>query len=143
MINGVAVFSKQQWKQIVWKRAWQIEKYAWNFTTNLFNDSRLLSRVMGMPGYCIWWQILLADGDHTFIRRCKVMVICEKCDNFILEDAYHVKLQCEYTSDIRQTMFNDFDSMYSDVGKYIISESDDILATILGNMCPTITYGIT
>ena len=93
MLIGVAVFSKRQWKEIVWKRAWQIEEDSWNFTTRLFDDSKLISRVMGIPGYCIWWQI--ADDDHAYMRRCEVIVriLCNvsqlKCDDYRLDNAMY------------------------------------------------------
>ena len=64
--------------------------------------------------------------------------VCEKCDNFVLEDAYHIILQCEYTSEIRHKMFDEMNSMYNGAGRHIINESDDILATILGKICTTI-----
>ena len=36
MISGVVVYSKQQWKHVVWNRAWQVEKDNWRYTTHLF-----------------------------------------------------------------------------------------------------------
>ena len=106
MISEVTVYSKRQWKQLVWNRAWQVEKDSWRFTTNLFSDSRLITRVMGTPGYCLWWYI--SDNDHLYMRRCEVMVklmcniskpksddyrygrqnfserVCSKCDTVLL-----------------------------------------------------------
>ena len=106
MISGVTIYSKHQWKQLEWNRAWQVEKDNWRFTTHLFSDSRLITRVMGIPGYCIWWHI--SDNDHSYMKRCEVMVklmcnvsklksddyrydrqnfgerVCSKCDTILL-----------------------------------------------------------
>ena len=53
MIDGSIMFSKEQWKRMVWERAWQAEKDSWVHTRILFNEGKLLSRIMGMPGYIV------------------------------------------------------------------------------------------
>ena len=35
MMSGVTVYSKQQWKQLIWSRAWQVEKDNWCFTITI------------------------------------------------------------------------------------------------------------
>ena len=160
MLSGITIFSKSQWKQLVWNRAWQVEKDSWHFTTNLYCDSRLITRVMGTPGYCIWWYI--SDIDHTYIRRCEVMVklmcnvsklksddykydslnfserVCSKCDSFTIDNAEHVILQCSGNAELREYMFCAIDKMPYGVGSRIVARTNDLLATILGKMCDDI-----
>ena len=162
MIDGSAMFSKTQWKRVVWERAWQVEKDSWLHTRNLFDEGKMLSRIMGIPGYIVWWH--LSDLNHDYMRRCEIMVklicnvsmlksddfkldgchhsvrICDKCDNFTIEDANHVILQCNYTSEIRRMMFNEIEKLENGAGTVIIEETDDILATILGKICNKVTF---
>ena len=161
MLIGVSIYTKRQWRQIVWDRAWRIEKDSWDFTTVFFNDSMLIKRVMGIPGYCVWWQ--LSDDEFSYMKRCETMVkiicnvsllksdnylldnavfskkVCERCDDFVLEDAKHVILQCASTNELRVEMFLEIERMPDGIGKHIVDSSEDILATILGKFCNTVS----
>ena len=98
-----------------------------------------------MPGYIVWWH--LSDTSHEYMRRCEVMVkricnvsllkgndykldgyhqiekICDKCDNFTIEDVNHIVLQCDYNIDFRKAMFNEIENLQNGTGRIIIDES--------------------
>ena len=64
--------------------------------------------------------------------------VCSKCDNFAIEDAKHIILQCDSTQVIRTRLFERVIKMPDDIGRLILERSDDILATMMGRFCPGI-----
>ena len=69
------------------------------------------------------------DGCHHSER------ICDKCDNFTIEDVNHIVLQCDFNTAYRRAMFDEIENLQNGMGRIIVEESNDILATILGKIC--------
>ena len=160
MINGTVIYSKQKWKEIVWSKSWVLEKESWRYASMFFNSSELICRVMSTPCYSIWWEI--SDENHYYMKCCEVMVklmcnasrlriddyekigspfsdrVCRMCNDFHLEDANHLIMQCSTNVDIRRQMYEDVYRMPNGVGRVIMEESDDTLATLLGRLCPLV-----
>ena len=61
MTSGTVEYSKQGWKQLIWDRAWQIEKGAWSDGSSLFAISPLISKKIKTETYFVRWQLLLSD----------------------------------------------------------------------------------
>ena len=156
-ICGTFVYTKQAWKKIVCDRAWLIERESWNNVSLLFNNSRLLCRVMEEPGYSVWWQ--LSDVDYKYVKYCEVMIkiicrasrlrsddymlegaqfserTCTRCNDFVYEDVKHLVLQCEANIRERTELFDQIARMPYGVGDRIVESSTDLLATLLGQFC--------
>ena len=156
-VCGIIVYSKEAWKRLIWERVWQIEKNGWDFTGAMFRSSKLITRVMGAPSYSIWWQ--LSDNDPKFVKKSELMIklicntsklraddfmlvgecygerVCPNCDAFVIEDIRHIVLQCEYTQDLRAICFEEINNMPNGIGRYVLYNTDDILATMLGKFC--------
>ena len=45
MLFGNRYYSKGQWKDTVWKRAWEIERYYWNIRVSLFKSTKTINSV--------------------------------------------------------------------------------------------------
>ena len=66
MLKGTAIYSKTQWKQMIWKRAWELENYDWSYRCTILKSTSNL-RLIGCEGsYLVWWQI--SDTIPTLIR---------------------------------------------------------------------------
>ena len=71
MINGLAYYSKGQWKQMVWKRAWELEKDDRSFRHVIFKTTLNLKMIENEGSYIIWWQI--SDFFPVLIKQCELM----------------------------------------------------------------------
>ena len=77
MFNGTRVYSKFQWKELVWKRAWDVENQDWSIRTSLFSSTKIINRVSDNGRLLIWWQ--LAGIAPELMRQCEVMakIVCK------------------------------------------------------------------
>ena len=57
MLQGNRVFSKGQWRDIVWSRAWELENQDWYIRTNLFKSTEFISATIDNVKTLIWWQL--------------------------------------------------------------------------------------
>ena len=57
MLLGTRFHSKEQWRDIVWRKAWVIENQDWVIRTNLFRTTVCLSATMNSVSTLIWWQM--------------------------------------------------------------------------------------
>ena len=69
----VHVYTKNQWNEIVWKRAWQTEAQDWDIRTSLFKTTKTLNSISDPGRLLIWWT--LGDIAPDIMRQCYV----EKC----------------------------------------------------------------
>ena len=69
MINNDAYYSKIQWKEVVWGKAWAAERHNRNYQLLMNRDRYIFDSALGDDGYLSWW--LLAD-----LRICEIWV-CE------------------------------------------------------------------
>ena len=70
-LNGSAFYSKIQWKQMVWKRAWELEKNDRSFRHVISKATSNLKVIENEGSYLIWWQI--SDVVSNLIKQCEVM----------------------------------------------------------------------
>ena len=57
MFQGIKYFSKEQWKQRIWKCAWDIEHQDWGYRTIFFKSTVNLRKTMGSVHLLIWWHL--------------------------------------------------------------------------------------
>ena len=130
MARGTHWYSKQMWKQEVWRNAWYIDNEEWSFTTALFRDTYYINMTKSRTEHCLtWW--LLSNQYPSKIRMCENMAklvcrcsnlysdnitlkgsnlsnrACINCDLFQEENIEHIVLHCPNNSDLRDRMMLD------------------------------------
>ena len=143
-----AHFSKIAWKKSVWSNAWALENTDWQLLVGNESGIELLSKVIEMPTYSIWWQ--MSDGNHGILRRCEVMIkilckatllkdddcrlrgqpfgsrMCIRCELGALENASHMIMQCPANAHHRQSMHNEIVVLHPDI------DPQEYLSVVLG-----------
>ena len=66
MLCGTVVYSKKEWSNVVWKKAWQIENKTWYDDAILFPDSTLISRMMKYRNYQLRQRNVLHEMGMTY-----------------------------------------------------------------------------
>ena len=66
--------------------------------------------------------------------------ICELCDEYAIENAKHVVMQCNYLQPIREIMLNKINDIPDGLGDYIIRNSPDIFLTLMGKPVDGINF---
>ena len=154
MILDNCYYSKGQWKQIVWNRAWGIERQDWAIRASLFRSTKTINTISDPGSLLIWWQ--LAGFAPAIMRQCEVMskivcnasnlkidcyqfrkdpaknTYCDLCNNFSVEDARHVIMHCPILNDLRNELFNGIRCFEHENGVIFLRERSDVLAIILG-----------
>ena len=116
MVTGTKIFSKEQWKKLVWERVWHVQTAECKCHTLSLKSLDLIKHEESLPKYSTWWQI--ADVKHNLIRQCEHVIklichasrlksddyrlkdanrtqrMCEMCDEYAIEDAEHVLMRC-------------------------------------------------
>ena len=156
MLHGVRFYSINQWKVIVWKRAWEIERQDWVIRSSLFTNTKTLNTVSDNGRLLIWWQ--LADIAPDIMRPCEVMAkvvckasslkvdcyqfrkdpvrrtYCELWNNFSIEDTRHLFLHCPALSALRNDLFNNIEIIEKETSTAIIQTHGNIFATLMGRI---------
>ena len=155
MINTGCHFSKKEWSNLVWEKAWYVEELDRNFSRNFFETGTLLNDIMGESNYLIWWEIgdkfpelmqycevlakivcrtsRLKSDDYNFKDQLISIRSCELCDQFRAEDAKHVILECDGTEPLRGEMYECIQRVSN---MDFINRTDNILYTLLGREIP-------
>ena len=89
MLNGIRFYRRKQWKEIVWKRAWDIDSQDWEIRSSLFRNTKTINTVSDNGRLLIWWQ--LADLAPEIMKQCEVMAkVVFKASNLKV-DCYQFK----------------------------------------------------
>ena len=160
MVNGTALFSKKQWSDMVWRRAWLVEDEDWILRSRLLKYTIRLNKTMGNVCYLIWWQI--SDNCPSLIRTCETMAklvcrtsllksddyrcrnnvnenqICQLCESYSTENSLHVVMHCTYHEVTRTKMFKDIET----ICPHIFNRDPDIYNVLLGKNIPSIDFEI-
>ena len=164
MLHGIRLFRKNQWKEIVWRRAWEIERQDWIIRSSLFNNTKTINTVSDNGRLLIWWQ--LADIAPEIMKQCEVMAkvvckasnlkvdcyqfrkdpvrrtYCELCNTFSNEDARHLLLHCPALIMLRNELFNEINRIEHENNTLVIKAGDDVLATLMGRIRPNISIEV-
>ena len=155
IIRGIRVYSKYQWKELVWQRAWNLEDQDWGYRTRLFKSTLNLRRTMSNICLLVWWQL----GDHhpELMYQCEVMAkivfgasnlksdnyvykknggskYCELCNNMSVENAEHIIMHCQSLQNIRTKMLNEINELELASRTIILSNSIDLFSSLLGKI---------
>ena len=147
MARGELV-SKAKWKDLVWGKAWDIEREWWQHHYDNDRHLDLIVHTSITPSYTIWWQI--ADLDRSYMKYCEVMVkilchctnlkeddfrykratinerMCALCDQAAPEDALHMIMQCPYHAEWRGVLQDEVSLICPNFG------AREVFYTILG-----------
>ena len=145
MLNGTRTYSKNMWKNILWKRAWEIEAQDWDLRSSIFGKTKLISRVSD-TGEMLIWQ--LGDLAPDIMRQCGVMAklvcnasfrnnpvgrtCCELCTEYANEDARHVILHCPGLNNIRRHMFEKISHIDYGENVPVLHDQVNIFERIMG-----------
>ena len=155
MFRGTKLFSKPQWKDLVWQRAWNLEDQDWEYRSSLFKSTVNLKKMMSSVCLLIWWQ--LSDDQPNLMYQCETMVkivcgasslkcdsyvfkknssskYCDLCNNMAVENAEHMIMHCQYLHDIRMKMLDDISELELSTMFPILTNSGDMFSTLLGNL---------
>ena len=158
MIHGTVLFSKEAWKNRVWKTEWAIENEDWAYRLTMFKSVIRVKRTSGE----IWWfpsdkwpkhmkcceimaklicQCSKLKSDDTRLKRSgRVDKMCTLCKMFEVESLDHMLLHCTAHTNIRSNMFNAINDMKNGIGVYILANSDNLIDTIMGKPVDTVAF---
>ena len=156
MLHGTRVYSKSQWRDIVWSRAWDMENQDWYIRTNLFMTREFISATVDNVKPLIWWQ--LSDISPDIILHCETMSklvckasklksddfryrneavnrpYCELCPDLVIENVEHLLIHCLYLRNERDAMFNEISEIENYYGSRILTLHENNLHTLLGKI---------
>ena len=157
MVNMECQYTKKEWSNLVWEKAWRVEKMDRSFSREFFETGALINEIMCDSNYLIWWEIgdccpelmlycevlakivcrtsRLKSDDYTFKDQLISIRSCELCNQFIAEDVKHVVLECDRTEHLRVEMF---EKIQSTTSIDIVNRTDNILFTLLGRNIPDV-----
>ena len=71
MIYGIRIYSKPEWKKVVWAAAWEVEREDWLYRSALYKSIITMNKVSGDIYYMVWW--FLSDRVPRLTRECELM----------------------------------------------------------------------
>ena len=76
LINGLVFYSKIQWKNIGWRKAWSVEDEDWSYRANFRKYTITIDKTIGTVNYLVWWHI--SDRYPKLMKMCEVMarIVC-------------------------------------------------------------------
>ena len=161
VLNGIKVYNKLQWKNLVWSRAWDLEDRAWENNRVTMNNSTIITKICVKPVYLVWW--MLADKLPWFRHVCEKMVrivcgcsmlkcdderlkryhhssrVCNLCDLNAIENIEHLLMQCPYWEHARTAMFMDLLATETNGVDGLVHANRDTLIFLLGGSPPGMT----
>ena len=156
MMNGTAIFTKKQWKDKVWEKAWGLENQGWHFRTNFFSSTKYISATIDSVRTLIWWQ--LGGLSHDMMTYCETMCklvcraselkvdchqyknnplnrpYCDKFDDLALENVEHLLMHCHFHNERRDQMYEEIENLEIFYGTRILSPVENNLYTLLGKV---------
>ena len=156
MMNGTAIFTKKQWKDKVWEKAWGLENQDWHFRTNLFSSTKYISATIDSVRMLIWWQ--LGGLSHDMMMHCETMCrlvcraselkvdcyqyrnnplnrpYCDNCDDLAIENVEHLIMHCQFHNERRNQMYEEIEDLERFYGARILSPVENNLYTLLGKV---------
>ena len=148
-------YSKGQWKNIVWNRAWGIERQDWAIRASLFRSTKTINTISDPGRLLIWWQ--LAGIAPEKMRQCETMVrlichasllkaddcslkratfgarMCILCDDVAYENTRHMVTHCRYHNETRIIMLNS-------ISEIAIIDCQKVLGVLMGAYIKGFTY---
>ena len=155
MLSGsIPIGSKTAWSKIVWARAWSLDDTYWRSLCLVHNSNDMLFCTIPESRYLIWWQF--ADKIPRMQRTSETMAkllcrasrlkcddpllkgtstssrMCTNCDLGVVENMYHMIMQCPYTEDVRVSMYKEIEKGAVDFSTRMISNPPSAFAWLVG-----------
>ena len=154
MVTKQHYYSKGTWREMVWKKGWDLEDTYWHIESRLHRSLNLLKAVNSDSRYLVWWTI--SDKNPSLTKKCEamakiishastlrnddlklksqsnVMKMCNLCDLYQIEDARHLILHCPFLQELRNEMMMLIDNLGDEVRDAISAANVDILYILLG-----------
>ena len=160
MLTGVIVYSKKVWRDIIWRKAWNLENADWVFRTGVFRSTEHIRSLSEGVQYLIWWQIsdsrpdlmqicenmaklvcktsLLKADDYRLKRELPGAKRCSACDLYELEDVRHIVMSCPFLQPLRNEMFANLWEIETRFDQSI-TDKDNIMVYLLGKQCTDVS----
>ena len=147
MLNSIRIFSKNQWRGIVWNKAWEIDNQDWYYRTQFFNVTAHLKTIMDTVKPLVWWQ--LGDRFPEMMHPCETMSksdsymykndsvnrpYCNMCNNFAIENVEHLLMHCPSLNEKREKMLKEIGVLEKYYGTTILLSSGNNLPILLGKI---------
>ena len=148
------LYTRSQWKNMIWTRAWQIEDADWEYSSMFYRSLDTLNLTIGSAKYLSWWHV--SDIFPDTIRACETMAkivckcsslksddyrfkgmsfflkSCTLCQHASYESAEHMIMSCPHNDEMRASLFHELST--SDVCREVWEQvpAVDTLKVILG-----------
>ena len=155
MLGGsLPIGSKPARAKLVWERAWALDDAIWRSVSMVHNSNDTLFYMIPNSRYPYWWQF--ADYNPLMQRTSEIMAklicrasrlksddptlkdtsvytrMCTNCDLGVVENVYHMIMQCPFTEDIRKSMFGVMDTNVAEFSSRIKDNPSNTVAWLLG-----------
>ena len=154
-VAGTKIWSKSAWKDLTWKRGWEISDTMNGIKLASHKELDLLRLVTDRIAYSVWWVI--ADYRPDCIYFCETMIkilchasdlkvdnpvlkkeigsskVCPFCEAGVVDDARHMIIQCANTQGEREEMFRRIHAAIG-VDNVFLDNRVDILAVLMGRV---------
>ena len=154
MILNDHYYSKENWKRIVWENVWSREEDDVSIMYKQPGRRCDMFDVIDQPYYLIWW--IISDINPKLMGMCETMAsilcgcsllksqdlklkrssfwskCCVRCDLSIVEDPWHIIMQCPFFEHERKCMFDEIEGLRSDAINAHMNEPSDVYSIIMG-----------
>ena len=162
MILGDLYFSKEEWRNIVWRHVWSLEDEECLLLYRQPHQNILLLEIMDGPYYLVWWVIvdiipkymgmcermaslacntsLLKATDYRLKGKTVGYKMCDLCDLGITEDIRHVVMQCPFFEPHRKRMYDDVRQTGPEGVEMILGRPQEIFYVLMGKQPNDIAF---
>ena len=159
-IDNTPAVSKCAWSKLIWSKAWEIEDLFWKSTEFLNKNNDLLYKSISSTRYLPWWE--LSDKFPWLMKNCETMArlichasklksddvrlksltlshrICPYCDLYIVEDLYHVVMQCPGSETHMREMLDKITRINETIKSEFERNPNEVFAWLIGKDAPNI-----
>ena len=163
VLNG-HIFSKSEWRTIVWERMWALEDEECNPFKQQLSNEKTLFKVIGKPFYLTWW--ILSDMKLCPIQQCESMArmvcdssllkshdlrlknqplstkFCHRCDLAVVEDTFHLVMQCPFYEESIKTMYNELESRNVTEIDHLLMRNHEVFYYLMGKHPDDVSFEI-
>ena len=154
MVERQHLYSKEVWRDMVWKRGWTLEDTYWKIEFQLHKNLDILKGVCKECRYLSWWKI--SDEHPELMRKCEILArivchattlrgddirrkrqygvdkMCNLYDMYEQEDAKHLVLNCPYYQIERNMMLHEISDIDDGSGHSLADANNNMLFSLLG-----------
>ena len=158
MIENGHYFSKEMWRRLVWRSVWSREDDDVHISYTQLAVRPSMFDVIEKPYYLSWW--IMSDNYHKMTGICEKMVAlvcgcsmlkshdlklkrssywsrcCNRCDLSVVEDPWHIVMQCPFYGDYRNDMYSEFERLNDDAINEILNDPGDVYNVLMGKHPP-------